>query len=194
MMYMYNGKIFVYDPQLFIWWQILRYSNDWKLLLLAKSFILYTVGKLSALQKQKSKKFCVSVKWRSAIDHNKIDTFHLVWAVTFEQWGWNQNSFFWGLGVTNWCVLRHNQLSEEKRGLQWWLVAHSKPRSHYLWQIQPLNSTIDGIEILYQQPQIMGTSMPMVMPSFLKDYVCFNLHCKCKISFFLGNNYTIIHF
>ena len=48
----------------------------------AKSFMLYTVGKLSAPESRKSSHFLWRVIRRDAMEHNKIDTVLLVWAAT----------------------------------------------------------------------------------------------------------------
>ena len=59
----------------------LRYSSNWKLLLLEKLFILF-VGKLSVPKSQKSSHLWSRVKWWDSICHSGIGIFNLVWAVT----------------------------------------------------------------------------------------------------------------
>ena len=59
----------------------LRYSSYWKLSLQNHSYLRKALGS----RKSETITFLRRVKWRDAMDHNKIDTLLVVWAVTSEQ-------------------------------------------------------------------------------------------------------------
>ena len=76
--------------------QLLRYGSDWEISLWNHSC---NIPSESSWHRQVRNQHIFCVKWRDTMDHNKIGTLHLVWAVTPEQIKINSKLFLLG----TWC-------------------------------------------------------------------------------------------